>query len=149
MAATEVPTEGRMLATISRELVQLHRAFFGKGPTKAKTYAVDDMVVSILREGFTTVERTLIDDGKPEDVERIRRSFQRTMGSRFMGVVERATGRKVIAHMSQVHTDPDLAVQLFMLAARDGEPGLSPEALLAKVGDGEIAEEGQKSPAPH
>ena len=37
----------------------------------------------------------------------------------------RATGRSVIAYMSQVHDDPDLAVELFVL-----EPG--PEHLVAQ-----------------
>lgn len=76
---------------------------------------VNHTVICMLEGGFTTVERTLIDDGKADDVERIRRSFQRTMERQFTGLVEAATGRAVIAHMSQVHSDPDLAVELFVL----------------------------------
>lgn len=106
---------GAMLAEISRGLVHLHRRFYGKGPTKAKTYAVNDTIMCMLKGGFTTVERTLIDDGRSEDVENIRRSFQRAMQERFTGLIEGATGRTVIAYMSQVHTDPDMAVELFVL----------------------------------
>jgi uncharacterized protein YbcI len=110
---------GRMLADISNGLVHLHRRFYGKGPTKAKTYAVNDTIMCMLKGGFTTVERTLIDDGRSEDVERIRRSFQQSMKERFTGLVEGATGRTVIAYMSQVHTDPDMAVELFVLEPAD------------------------------
>lgn len=134
LADSPDPTRGKMLAQISRRLVHLHREFYGKGPTKAKTYLVDDCVMCLLKEGFTTVERTLIDDGKPEDVEQIRRSFQRTMKEPFTSVVEEATGRKVIAYMSQVHTDPDLAVELFLLQpAAEEEVASEFEEVLAEA----------------
>src|SRR3954454_7259483 len=106
---------GERLAHISTELVQLHARYYGKGPTKAKTHLVDDTVVCILRGGFTAVERTLIDNGDEESVQGVRRSFQRAMGESFREVVESALGRVVIAYMSTVHVDPDLAVELFVL----------------------------------
>jgi uncharacterized protein YbcI len=104
-----------MLAQISTGLVQLHSRYYGKGPTKAKTHMVDDMVVSILRGGFTTVERTLLDTGEVESVYQMRRSFQAAMEEEFHRIVEDATHRKVIAYMSSIHVDPDLAVELFVL----------------------------------
>jgi uncharacterized protein YbcI len=61
------------------------------------------------------VERTLLDTGKVESVYQMRRSFQQAMEDEFRQVVEEATGRKVIAYMSSIHVDPDLAVELFML----------------------------------
>lgn len=36
-----VRTRGEVLAEISRAVVQLHRRYYGKGPTKAKTHAFD------------------------------------------------------------------------------------------------------------
>jgi uncharacterized protein YbcI len=110
-----VAVPGEALAQISTGLVQLHRNYYGKGPTKAKTHMVNDTVISILRGGFTTVERTLIDNGNSDAVHGMRRSFQAVMEGQFTGVVENATGRKVIAYMSQVHENPDLAVEIFML----------------------------------
>jgi uncharacterized protein YbcI len=104
-----------MLAQISTGLVQLHSRYYGKGPTKAKTHIVDDTVVSILRGGFTTVERTLLDTGEIESVYQMRRSFQQAMEDEFRRIVEESTGRKVIAYMSSIHVDPDLAVELFVL----------------------------------
>jgi uncharacterized protein YbcI len=131
MTGPDIATaRGEMLASISTGLVQLHRQYYGKGPTKAKTYMVNDTVICMLKGGFTTVERTLIDDGKPHEVHEIRRSFQSTMQQHFTGVIEEATGRIVIAYMSQVHTNPDLAVELFVLEPADekivGEHELDP-----------------------
>jgi uncharacterized protein YbcI len=113
---------GEVLAQISTGLVQLHSRYYGKGPTKAKTHAVNDTIVSILKGGFTKVERTLVDAGEVESVYQMRRSFQQAMEEEFRNVVEEATGRKVIAYMSSIHVDPDLAVELFVLEPLEG-PG--------------------------
>ncbi|OLE39031.1 MAG: hypothetical protein AUG48_00170 [Actinobacteria bacterium 13_1_20CM_3_68_9] len=96
-------------------MVRLHSRYYGKGPTKAKTYLVNDTVICVLRGGFTTVERTLIDEGNVDAVYQIRRSFQQAMEEHFTTVVESAMGRKVIAYMSQIHQDPDLAVEIFVM----------------------------------
>ena len=106
---------GNVLAQISTGLVQLHSRHYGKGPTKAKTHVLDELVVCVLRDGFTTVERTLLEAGDGESVHQMRRSFQLVMEGEFRHVVEEATGRKVVAYMSTIHTDPDLAVELFVL----------------------------------
>jgi uncharacterized protein YbcI len=115
-------TQGEVLAQISTGLVQLHSRYYGKGPTKAKTHMVNDTVISILRGGFTTVERTMIDQGRLTAVHEMRRTFQEVMEEQFTGVVQEATGRTVIAYMSQIHTNPDLAVEIFVLEPSDEEP---------------------------
>src|SRR5436190_16870870 len=125
MAERNERPRGERLAAISRGIVRLHHEFYGKGPTQAKTYAMNDTVICMLKGGFTTAEQTLIEDGKADDVERLRRSFQRTMKSKFTTVVEEATERAVIAYMSQVHTSPNMAVELFVLAP--DENGLTGE----------------------
>src|SRR5262245_25828 len=76
---------------------------------------VNATLLSIFDGGFTTVEQTLIADGRAQVVEDMRRGFQAAMESRFREVVERSTGRSVLAYMSQIHTDPDLAIELFVL----------------------------------
>jgi uncharacterized protein YbcI len=108
-------SRGETLAQISTGLVQLHSRYYGKGPTKAKTHLVNDTVVCILEDGFTTVERTLVDTGEVESVYQMRRSFQQAMEEEFRRVVQESTGRRVIAYMSSIHVDPDLAVEIFML----------------------------------
>ena len=124
-----IEQRGEALARISTGLVQLHSRHFGKGPTKAKTYLRDDVLVCVLKGGFTTVERTLIDHGKADAVHLVRRTFQDVMEQPFKDVVEEAIGRRVIAYVSQVHHNPDLAVETFLLEPEEtageseGEPG--------------------------
>ena len=108
-------TEAGALSEVTRDLVRLHTEYYGKGPTKARSYMVSDMLISILEGGFTTVETTLIDEGQSDAVHGMRRGFQLAMEDRFRAVVEKATGRRVIAYMSQIHTGPDMAVELFVL----------------------------------
>jgi uncharacterized protein YbcI len=134
-----------MLAQISTGLVRLHSRYYGKGPTKAKTHVVNDTVVSILQGGFTTVERTLLDTGEAESVLQVRSSFQHAMEDEFRRVVEEATGRKVIAYMSQVHVDPDMAVELFVLEPAEGAEALAGEGHEIVVDD-DIAAGEQPTP---
>lgn len=131
MATPDRTDRTAALADITRGLVQLHSDYYGKGPTKAKTYMVNDTVICLLQGGFTTVERTLIDQGDSDAVHDIRLSFQRAMEAPFRAVVETALGRNVIAYMSQINHDPDIAAELFVL-----EPG-GPEI----VGEHEITGE--------
>jgi uncharacterized protein YbcI len=109
------------LADVSSRLVQVHHRYYGKGPNKAKTYMINDTLVSILEGGFTIVERTLIDNGNADAVHDTRLSFNRAMEDQFRGIVEAATGRKVIAYMRQMNHSPDLVIDLFVL-----EPGAEP-----------------------
>jgi uncharacterized protein YbcI len=126
-------SHGEMLASISNGLVRLHTRYYGKGPTRAKTYMINDTIICMLEEGFTTVERTLIDGGRADAVHEIRRTFQAAMERQFTDVVESATGRRVIAYMSQVHTDPDLAVELFVLTPVQDKAPKAPEDPVAAV----------------
>jgi uncharacterized protein YbcI len=109
-------SEGEMLSSISTQLVQMHSRFYGKGPNGAKSHFVDNAVLCVLEGGFTAAEKTLIEKGDTQAVLAVRYSFQTAMEDQFKAVVEDATGRKVIAYMSQIHVNPDLAVELFMLA---------------------------------
>ena len=118
MADTHAGRDSTHAAEISDGLVSLHKQYYGRGPTQAKTYLVNDTVISFLRGGFTPIERTLIEQGNADAVHEMRRNFQAVMREEFSSVVEKATTRKVIAYMSQIHSDPDIAVEIFML-----EPG--------------------------
>ena len=100
---------------ISNAIVQLQSEYYGRGPTKAKTYIQDDLVVVVLEETFTAAERTLIDRGEAESIRDIRRRFQQVMAPQFKAIVEGATGRRVRAFLSETALDADVAVEVFLL----------------------------------
>jgi uncharacterized protein YbcI len=107
---------GEMRAVISKEIVRLQAEYYGKGPTKAKTYIVDDLVVVVLEESFTRAEKTLAERGEREAIQHIRRRFQQAMAESFTSVVEQATGRKVRAFLSETDIEQDVSVETFLLA---------------------------------
>ena len=121
-------TLGETLAEISNALVGLHKRYYGKGPVRAKTFLIDNAVLCLLEGGFTIVERTLIDTGRDQIVRDLRHNFQLAMQDQYTDVVESRLGRKVVAYLSQVHTDPDIAVELFML--EPGDQGIVAEFTL-------------------
>ena len=107
---------GETRARISREIVRLQAEYYGKGPTKAKTYIVDDLVVVVLEESFTRAEKTLAERGEGAAVQHIRRRFQQQMAEDFTSVVEQATGRRVRTFLSETDIAADVSVETFLLA---------------------------------
>ena len=110
---------GEELTAISDGLVALLKEFYGRGPTQAKSYYQDDLVVCVLRGGYSQVEQTLLDGGRGSAVIEQRMEFQELMRDRFEEVVEKATGRKVIGFMSGNQQEPDLMCEVFILAPTD------------------------------
>lgn len=121
---------GAVLTAISDGIVALLKDFYGRGPTRAKTYYQDDLVVCLLRGGFTRVEETLRTAGRGHDVIQQRMAFQEVMQDRFQAVIERATGRRVIGFMSGNQQQPDLLCEVFVLAPTD----LLDEAVMEATG---------------
>ena len=108
-----------MLTAVSDGMVALLKEFYGRGPTRTKSYYEDDLVVCLLRGGFSRVEQTLLEGGRGSSVIQQRMEFQELMRKRFEVVIERATGRRVIAFMSGNQQDPDIMCEVFILAPTD------------------------------
>jgi uncharacterized protein YbcI len=110
---------GDVLTAISDGLVGLLKEFYGHGPTRAKSYYHDDLVVCVLRGGFSRVEQTLLEGGRGDAVIQQRMEFQEVMRERFAQVIEDATGRAVIGFMSGNQQHPDLMCEVFILGPTD------------------------------
>jgi uncharacterized protein YbcI len=110
---------GQLLTEISDGMVALLKEFYGRGPTRTKSYYQDDLVVCVLRGGFTRVEQTLLEGGRRTAVIQQRMEFQELMRDRFAAVIERATGKRVIGYMSGNQHDPDIMCEVFVLAPTD------------------------------
>jgi uncharacterized protein YbcI len=114
---------GTQLSAISNAIVAMMKKYYGRGPTAAKTYLMDDNLVVVMQDGFTTVERTLLDAGHEHLIREVRLRFQEEMGPEFVGAVEEILGRKVLGYMSQVVFDPPTLLELFILEpATEAEP---------------------------
>jgi len=118
-----VSSRGRLLEQISNAMVHVYRESFGRGPTGAKTYVMDDLVFCVLRDGLTAVERTLRDRGDAEFVREMRVKFQDAVEDELRGLVEDLTGKKVAAFLSQASVDPELMIEVFFLDGPVGTNG--------------------------
>jgi uncharacterized protein YbcI len=117
-AKEEAPplTGGNLLAAISNSIVGILRQHYGRGPMRAKTYALDDIIVVVMRgSGFTPLEQTIMDSGRPDRVVEMREDFQTVMQDRYKRTIKELTGRNVTAFISQAHVDPDITVEMFFV----------------------------------
>jgi uncharacterized protein YbcI len=117
-AAQMTPQEPGL--AIANAIVKLHRDYYGRGAAFARTVMDRDYVVVFLHDIYTTVERTLIDAGHFDTVQQTRSMFQATMRESFSEVVERITGRRVVAFMSETHETPAIAAEIFVLEPEAG-----------------------------
>jgi uncharacterized protein YbcI len=108
-------TGGELLAEISNAIVRIFSDSYGRGPTKAKTYIVDNYVLTILEDLLTPVEETLVEHGRQELVREVRVEFQTATADRFKRAVGELTGRNVITYQSQIAFDPPVGFELFVL----------------------------------
>ena len=57
-------SRGRLLLELSNAVVRIHKEYYGKGPTKARSHLSQDMlVVVVLEGGYTHAEQTLLARG--------------------------------------------------------------------------------------
>ena len=103
---------------ISRGIVKLLKDHYGRGPSRAKTYVMEDAILVLLEGGFTQVEATLLAQGQEQAVRDQRALFQEGMRPQFIELVEQETERKVLSAMSTGDQAADMAVQVFVLEAR-------------------------------
>jgi uncharacterized protein YbcI len=96
-------------------MIALFKAATGRGPTRAQTYVEDGLIVTLLYDTMTKAEQTLKEENKEDTVRSLRRIFQGTFREDAIEVVERLTGRKVLAFLSQAHVDPDITLEVFFV----------------------------------
>ena len=116
----EILTSGQMAQAISQGVVRLLREYTGRGPTQAHTTLAGDLVVVVLRDTLLKAERSLVEDGHTEAVVNMRRRYQETMREEMVALVTSQTGRVVEAFMSDNSVEPDVAVEVFVLAPARG-----------------------------
>ena len=107
---------GILAAAISNGIVSLMHRYTGRGPVRARTTIDDNVISCVLGETLTKAEQQLVENGKEKVVLRGRRAIHDTLEDEAITLVEELTGRDVVAFVSNIHIDPDLAVATFVLA---------------------------------
>jgi uncharacterized protein YbcI len=109
-------TGAALLSGVTAAMVALHERYHHRAPVTAKTQLMgDDLLVCVLGGVYTEVEKTMIELQRQALVHETRSAFQQAMERRFIGEVERITGRRVARFISTHHVGPDLELELFIL----------------------------------
>lgn len=110
-------------AEISNAMVGLKKNFYGKGPTKAKTFLNDNYVFCVMEGGLTRNEETLIERGHEDLVRNYRLRFQEAMAEPTVEAIQRITERTVVGYHSQIVFNPERAFEIFVLDRPIGDSG--------------------------
>ena len=114
--------DGSVRTALANAMVGMKKQFYGRGPTAAKAWLLDDYAFVVMEGGLTRNEETLLADGKQDLVRSYRLSFQETMTATTTGAVEELLGRRVMAYHSQIVFDPVRSFEIFVLSS-DGDQG--------------------------
>jgi uncharacterized protein YbcI len=111
-----VEAAGSVRTALANAMVGLKKQYYGKGPTGAKAWILDNYVFVAMEGGLTRNEETLLADGKEELVRAYRLAFQETVGDITMRAVAEIVGRDVLTYHSQIVFNPTRAFEIFVMA---------------------------------
>jgi uncharacterized protein YbcI len=100
-------------------MVRIYKEQFGRGPTKASTHIVDNVILCTLEDSMTPAEHSMVKLGEHQRLRDVRLFFQHASEDEFCGVVEKITGRKVRAFVSGMDTREDVSSEIFYLEPQD------------------------------
>jgi uncharacterized protein YbcI len=106
---------GSKRADLANAMVGMKKQYYGRGPTAAKAWILDDYVFVAMEGGLTRNEETLLQDGKEALVRSYRLSFQETMSETTMAAVAEIMGRRVLTYHSQIMFGPTRSFEIFVL----------------------------------
>jgi uncharacterized protein YbcI len=123
MASKEALRGEPLLTAISAAMVVMHERYHGRVPATAKSLMMgEDLLACVLGGVYTDVEKTMIELQRKTTVQETRSAFQEAMQHKFIQTVERLSGRRVLAFISNQHVGPDLEIEIFVLAPAAGDP---------------------------
>ncbi len=115
------PDVGAALA-ISNAIAAFHKERAGRGPVAVKTrFAGPDIVVCVLHDSMTPLERTLVDGGDGELVRTLRLRINQHGRDELCAAVEQATGRPVQSLITGSNAEDDVSTKVFILGDRPGD----------------------------
>jgi len=113
--AARASADGAAAMAICNAVVRAFKRSYGKGPTKAKAYMLEDVVAVVAQDTLTTLERTLVRGGHEQLVREARRALDDEVARESRGAIEQATGQRVVGWQTHVDPSADRALALVRL----------------------------------
>lgn len=111
---------GSLRADLANAMVTVMKDLYGRGPSGAKAWLLDDYVLIVLEGGLLRHEETLLAAGREDLVRSHRLAFEEAIKDTTVATVERITGRRVSAYHSQIVFHPTRAFEIFVLEPDGG-----------------------------
>jgi uncharacterized protein YbcI len=106
---------GSVRTALANAMVGMKKQFYGRGPTAAKAWILDDYVFVVMEGGLTRNEETLLAGGKEDLVRTYRLAFQETVADTVMAAVAELLDRSVLTYHSQIVFHPPRTFEIFVL----------------------------------
>jgi uncharacterized protein YbcI len=117
-------------AEISNRVASLHRQYFGLGPPRAKTYIAGEVVLCVLEDGASHIERGLQARGLADRARRVRMDILHTTAETDLRkTVEAVTGSTVKAFVGGYNPEVDVTTLTFLLAPPRSEGEIERDAV--------------------
>jgi len=123
----------QLLAQLSSAIVQAQKEYWGKGPTRAKSYLLDDFLLVVLRDGLTKAEETMLEVGEVDRVRDFRQTFQNRAAAMYISLIEELTGRKVVTYQSQILFKPTILLEIFFFEGSAAGEGAAIATAVAQL----------------
>lgn len=106
----------KLEAEISSAFIKFQRELLGRGPQEAKTYIVQDMVITRFKGVLTTEEKHLVthDTGR-KLVKQMRQVLREMYSHDFERIVEEFTKCKVLSSHSDISTKIGERIEVFIV----------------------------------
>jgi uncharacterized protein YbcI len=114
-AASTAPAGGELNAALARQIVQVHRRYVGRGPSRARAFYRDNVVVVILSDVMTRAEQTLAACGRRDAVLAGRDNIVSAIRPQLEQTIESLTGCHVEDVLSDMSPETDMASLVVVL----------------------------------
>ena len=106
----------KLEAEISAAFIKFQRDLIGRGPQEAKTYIIDDMLITRFKGVLTVEEKHLVSHDSGKKLVKKMRSLLREMYTKdYEKIVEHHTECKVLSSHSDISTKTGERIEVFIM----------------------------------
>ena len=109
-------TKGQIEDTVTKKAIKYYLDTLGVGPTSAKTYIVEDMIVIRMKGNLLPIEKKLLQNAKGvELVKNLRRNLLETNINEIIEIIKNITGQNIISAHRDLSTRSGEIIYIFIL----------------------------------
>ncbi|WP_211655653.1 DUF2294 domain-containing protein [Planococcus alpniumensis] len=111
-----VSKKRKLESEISEAFIKFQRELIGRGPQEARTYIVEDMVITRFKGVLTVEEKHLVEnnDGR-KLVKKMRQLLREMYSTNYENIVEKCTGARVHSSHSDISTKIGERIEVFIV----------------------------------